>query len=363
MTSALSPRGKDASERLPVPAVVTAENGEDGRFSTSSGRILVVTLAALLLVACLIGSVMVGSSEIPADRVWTYLTAPDDSHDSYVIHDMRVTRTALGVLVGLSLAVAGAVMQAVTRNPLADPGLLGVNSGASLAIVVGAAFWGLTSVAQQFVLAAVGALVTAALVYFVGSVGGGGASPVRLVLAGVAFSAASGGIIGAILLLRPKVFDAFRFWDVGALTRMDVPLTYIAVPVLVGLVMVLLILRGLSDIALGDDLAAALGTDVRRTRGIALVALTLLCAAATAAAGPISFVGLMVPLFSAWLMGPHRGWIIALCAVLGPALVLSADIIGRLLARPSEMAVGLLTSFVGAPALLWMVSRLKGDRR
>lgn len=360
MTPPLSPSGRAASAPLPVS---TPETRDDGRFSTSSSRILVLGIAALLLLACLVGSVMVGSSAIPLDRVWTYLVNPDDSHDSYVIHDMRVTRTVIGVLVGLSLAVAGAVMQAVTRNPLADPGLLGVNSGAALAIVLGAAFGGLTSVTQQFVLAAVGALVTAAMVYFVGSVGGGGASPVRLVLAGVAFSAASGGIIGAILLLRPKVFDAFRFWDVGALTRMDVPLAHIAVPVVVGLVMVLLILRNLSDIALGDDLAAALGTDVRRTRLVALIALTLLCAAATAAAGPISFVGLMIPLFSAWIMGPHRGWIIALCTVLGPALVLSADIIGRILARPSEMAVGLLTSFVGAPALLWMVHRLRGDRR
>ncbi|MFD5868445.1 FecCD family ABC transporter permease [Corynebacterium sp. NPDC060344] len=352
-------------------------------------RLTVLAVASVLLAGAILASIAVGSSTIPLDQVWALLRAPDRSIESHTVNELRMTRTIIGVLVGVALAVAGAVMQAVTRNPLADPGLLGVNSGASLAIVLGAALGGLTSPSAQFALSALGAMAATALVYAIGSGAGiaagfgwrgrrggrrakhggmgggvgGGATPVRLVLAGVALSAASTGIVGAILLLDPEVFDAFRFWDVGALTRMDMPLWIVSAAVLTGVAIVVAVARPLSDIALGDDVAAALGTDVARTRAIALVALTLLCAAATAVAGPISFVGLMVPLICAWLMGPHRGWIIAACAVTGPVLVLGADLVGRIIARPAEMQVGLLTAFVGAPVLLHMLGRLREGRR
>lgn len=322
-------------------------------------------LAALLLAlgACVVASLCWGSSAIPLDRVWHYLQHPDESNDSYIVNGLRVTRTIIGLLVGTALAVAGAVMQAVTRNPLADPGLLGVNSGAALAIVLGAAWGGLTSAGAQFGLAALGALIAAGMVFAVGTLGTGGPSPVRLVLAGVAFSAAAGGIISMILLLQPRVFDAFRFWDVGALTRTDVPPLLGAIPIGLGLLLVLVAARGLTDVSLGDDVAAALGTNVVRVRILALLALTLLCATATALAGPISFVGLMVPLACAWFAGPHRGWIITLSAVAGPVLILAADVVGRLVARPAELQVGLLTAFVGSPVLLYMVYRMRGDRR
>lgn len=326
-------------------------------------RLVVIFGLLGVLVVCAIASLMIGSATIPLGRVLELLRAPDGSNDSYIVNELRTTRTLIGMLVGLALGVAGAVMQAVTRNPLADPGLLGVNSGASLAIVIGAAVGGLTSVSAQFALAAIGALVAAVLVYSVGSLGLGGGSPIRLVLAGVAFSAATSGIIQAVLLLNPNAFDSFRFWDVGALTRTDIPVAQLAVPIAVALVLVLCVSRGLSDIALGDDVAAALGTNVMAVRSVAFVALTLLCATATAAAGPISFIGLMVPLLGSWVMGPARSWIVAFSAVAGPVLILSADIIGRILARPSELQVGLLTAFVGSPFLLYMVFKLKGDRR
>lgn len=346
-----------------APPIRVTEPGNTGspRKNVLRTAVIIGLLGALL--ACAAASLMIGSATIPLSRVLNVLRTPDGSNDSFIVNELRTARTLIGVLVGLALAVAGAVMQAVSRNPLADPGLLGVNAGASLAIVLGAAVGGLTSLPAQFALAAVGALVAAALVYAVGSVGGGGASPVRLVLAGVAFSAASGGIIQGVLLLNPAAFDTFRFWDVGALTRTDVPIWHLAVPILTGLVLVLSVTRGLSDIALGDDVAAALGTNVRAVQAVALLALTLLCATATAAAGPISFVGLMVPLLGSWVMGPARGWIIAFSAVAGPVLILGADIVGRMLARPSELQVGLLTAFVGSPFLLYMVFKLKGDRR
>lgn len=329
---------------------------------TTSKRIFVIAVSSVLLVVCVALSLAVGSSTIPLTQVIHYLQHPDASHESYIINGMRQTRTLIGILVGLSLAVAGAVMQAITRNPLADPGLLGVNSGASLAIVLGATAGIATSTASQVLLAFFGALAASALVYLIGHTGITAGSPLRLVLAGIAFSTASGGVISALLIINPQVFDAFRFWDVGALTRTDVSLWSLVLPTVVGLTLILFMAPALSSLALGDDIATSLGTNIALTRTCSLVALTLLCATATAAAGPISFVGLMVPYIAGALIGESRGWIIAACAVMGPVLVLSADVLGRVIMRPAEMQVGLLTAFMGSPVLLYLVFTMKGAK-
>lgn len=194
------------------------------------------------------------------------------------------------------------------------------------------------------------------------SAGRFGANPVRLVLAGVAFSAAAGGIMSTLILLNPKTFDTFRFWDVGSLSRRDAPILATAIVILIGLVIVLAISRMLADIALGDDIAASLGTDVRLTRTLSLIAITMLCASATVIAGPVSFIGLMVPLIACWLMGVSRTWITVMCAALGPVIVLGADVVGRIAARPSELPVGILTAFVGSPVLLVMVAMMRKSR-
>lgn len=323
-------------------------------------RVRVLAACTLLLLGCILLSLLIGSSDIPLRTVWELLRAPDTSNDSFIVHGLRIPRTIIGICVGIALGVAGAVMQTLTRNPLADPGILGVTSGASLAIVIGTAAGAVTGIATQFAFAGIGALVATAIVMAIGT--RGGASPVRLVLAGVAFSAACGGVIQAVLLTNPRAFDAFRYWDVGGLTRTDLPVWSFAVPIGVGLLLVFLMRRGLADISLGDDLAAALGTNVLLVRAGSLVALTLLTATATATAGPISFVGLMAPFIAGWLMGAARGWVIVASGLLGALLVLAADILGRVLARPAEMPVGLLTAFVGAPILLIIVFRLKGER-
>lgn len=305
-------------------------------------------------------SLLVGSSATLTSRqVIHYLAHPDASYESYVVNTLRMQRTLIGLLVGTALAVAGAVMQAVTRNPLAEPGLLGVNAGASLAVVVGTAALGAVSVPGQLVLAACGALVATVVVHLIGSVGGVSTSPARLVLIGVAFSASASAFIQGIVLRNDSAFAFFRYWEVGSLTRTDIPLALVAIPVVVGVACAAIASPGLDNLSLGDDVAAALGTDVTRLRVLSLVTLTLLCGTATTVAGPIAFVGLMVPLTASWLMGPHRGWIVALCAVGGPCLVLAADVLGRILARPGEMQVGLLTAFVGSPVLLLMVLRMK----
>lgn len=337
------------------------------RLSPVLRRPTILLAAAVLLAACVLASLFIGSSRIPADQVVHYLLHPDASNVSYNINVLRVQRTIIGVLVGVALAVAGAIMQAVTRNPLAEPGLLGVNSGASLGIVLGTAVLGLLPVPGQLLLAAGGALAATVLVQVIGMIGGaargaaGGpaSSPVRLVLIGVAFSAFAGAVIRGVVLTMPNLFRTFIDWEVGSLTRADIPLPAMTLLVALGTGMAFLLAGALDNIALGDDVAAALGTRVGLVRALSLVVITVLCATATTVAGPIGFVGLMAPLTASWLMGPHRGWIVALCALGGPIVVLAADVLGRVLARPGEMQVGLLTAFVGSPVLLLMVLRLK----
>ncbi len=322
-------------------------------------RSAILLTAAILLALCILASLFIGSSRIPADQVAHYLLHPDASNVSYNINVLRVQRTIIGVLVGTALAVAGAVMQAVTRNPLAEPGLLGVNAGASLGIVLGTAALGVLPITDQLALAAGGALVATAFVQVIGMIGASTSSPVRLVLIGVAFSAFAGAVIRGVVLTMPNLFRTFIDWEVGSLTRTDIPLLPMTVLVVLGTGAALLLAGSLDNIALGDDVAAALGTRVGLVRGLSLVVITLLCATATTVAGPIGFVGLMAPLTASWLMGPHRGWIVALCALGGPVVVLAADVLGRVLARPGEMQVGLLTAFVGSPVLLLMVLRMK----
>ena len=344
-------------------------------------RSAILLTAAILLALCILASLFIGSSRIPADQVAHYLLHPDASNVSYNINVLRVERTIIGVLVGAALAVSGAVMQAVTRNPLAEPGLLGVNAGASLGIVLGTAVLGVLPVPGQLLLAAGGvlpvpgqlllaaggALAATVLVQVIGMIGGaargaaGGStsSPVRLVLIGVAFSAFAGAVIRGVVLTMPNLFRTFIDWEVGSLTRADIPLPAMTLLVALGTGMAFLLAGALDNIALGDDVAAALGTRVGLVRALSLVVITVLCATATTVAGPIGFVGLMAPLTASWLMGPHRGWIVALCALGGPIVVLAADVLGRVLARPGEMQVGLLTAFVGSPVLLLMVLRLK----
>ena len=341
------------------------------RLGLSPRRPVILLAAAVLLAASILASLFVGSSRIPADQVVHYLLHPDASNVSYNINVLRVQRTIIGLLVGAALAVAGAIMQAVTRNPLAEPGLLGVNAGASLGIVLGTAALGILPVPGQLALAAGGALAATALVQVIGMIGsavgaaGGGSpagsasSPVRLVLIGVAFSAFAGAVIRGVVLTMPNLFRTFIDWEVGSLTRADIPLPAMTALVVLGIGAALLLAGALDNIALGDDVAAALGTRVGLVRAASLVVITVLCATATTVAGPIGFVGLMAPLTAAWLMGPHQGWIVALCALAGPVVVLSADVLGRVLARPGEMQVGLLTAFVGSPFLLLMVLRMK----
>ncbi|BCB77224.1 iron chelate uptake ABC transporter family permease subunit [Phytohabitans flavus] len=323
----------------------------------AKGGGLLVAVAALLLVFLL--SVWVGSKQISFMSVWSVLWHDDGSSDAAIIHELRIPRTFLAVLVGAALGLAGALMQGVTRNPLADPGLLGINVGAAAAVALAIAYAGVTSVIGYVWFAFLGAAVVSVIVYVIGSAGRA-ATPERLVLAGAAVSAALGAVTYAVLLLDPEAFNQFRYWVVGSLAgRRSDTLVQVAPFILVGIVLALLLARPLNALALGDDAGRALGAHVGRTRALGAIAVTLLCGAATAAAGPIGFVGLAVPHAARMLVGPDQRWVLPYSMVLAPVLLLGADVIGRVVIAPAELQAGVVTAFVGAPVFIALCRRRK----
>jgi iron complex transport system permease protein len=312
---------------------------------------------ALLGVAILM-SLAVGNKFVPVADVWLALTDPGATYADAVVSS-RIPRTILGVLVGASLAVAGAIMQGIARNPLADPGLFGVNAGAAAAIVTGTAFLGLGSAATGVWIALPGALIAVVVVYLIGS-GRGRGTPVRLVLAGTVVTAVLAAYIQAITLSLPSVFASYRFWVIGSLAGRDPQLIPEVLPFLAaGLLLALALAGPLNTLALGDDTARALGANVGRTRILGAVATTLLCAASTAAVGPIAFVGLAVPHIIRSITGSDHRWLLPHCLFAGAALLLVADVIGRVVVSPAELMVGVVTAFVGAPILVLAVRRMR----
>ncbi|MFJ4792633.1 FecCD family ABC transporter permease [Kitasatospora purpeofusca] len=323
-------------------------------------RALGLLAALALLTAAAVLSIAVGAKALSPAEVWHGLTDP--ASPAYpVVNRMRVPRTLLGLLAGTALGLAGAVMQAVTRNPLADPGLLGINAGASAAIATAIAFLGVGGFTGYVWFGLVGAGVVSALVYAVG--GGRRATPARLALAGSALNAALYSYVGAVMLLDSASLDRMRFWTVGSLAA-AAPGTVAAVApfVLVGAALALALARPLNALALGEDSARALGARPARVRAGAVLTVTLLCGAATAACGPIVFVGLTVPHLVRALTGPDLRWMLPYCAVLAPLLLLGSDVLGRILGRPGELQVGLVTSVLGGLFFLLLVRRAKAAR-
>lgn len=336
------------------------EQRRPGLADTNAGRTFWLLVALAVLVLVVLASIAVGSKDIPLNTVLEALFAYNDSDDHAIIIALRVPRTLLGVLVGMALGISGALIQALTRNPLADPGILGVNAGAAFAVSIGVGVFGITAVQQYIWFAFLGAVAATVLVYAIGSVGRGAATPVRLTLAGIAIGAVLSGVTSGLALLDPVTFDRLRFWGAGSLTAPGLDnIVTIAPFLLLGIGMAIVVARPLNAIALGDDLAAALGANINRVRTVVVAAVTLLCGAATAVAGPIGFVGLMVPHVARWIVGPDQRWITAFTLVLSPVLLLSADILGRVVMRPGELQVGIVTAFVGAPVLILLARRRK----
>ncbi|MGW3569579.1 FecCD family ABC transporter permease [Streptomyces sp. NPDC000941] len=338
----------------PARAGTETATAPPGRQAARRAVGLVASLGVLLVVVA--ASVAIGAKPIPLGDVWHGLFHYSGSDTDVVVRDVRVPRTVLGLLVGAALGLAGAVIQALTRNPLADPGLLGLNAGASAAVVTAISFLGVTSLTGYVWFAFLGTAVASVLVFALG--GSREATPVRLALAGTAVYAALYGYLNAVELLDTAALDKMRFWTVGSLASANMTVVKQVAPfIAVGVVLALALGRALNAVALGDDTARALGTNLTRTRALAMAAVTLLCGAATAACGPIAFVGLMVPHAVRALTGPDLRWILPYAAVLSPVLLLGADVIGRVVSRPSELQAGVVTTLIGGPVFIYLVRR------
>ncbi|HEU5475888.1 MAG TPA: iron chelate uptake ABC transporter family permease subunit [Actinophytocola sp.] len=325
------------------------------RSALARGVGLLVALGVLAVVA--LASVAVGTKGMSLASVWEALWTNDGSSNAIIIHDLRIPRTLLGILVGAALGAAGALMQALTRNPLADPGLLGVSQGAAAAVVIGIAYGGITSMGGYIWLAFLGAGVASVVVYALGSTGAA-ASPERLVLAGAAISFSLSAMIYVVLNLDPRAFDEFRFWEVGSLAGRKAPVVeQVASFILAGLVVTVLLARPLNALALGEETGRALGAGVGRTRAAGILAVTVLCGAATAGAGPIAFVGLTVPHVARMITGPDHRWVLPYAMVLAAILLLGADIVGRVVVAPAELQAGIVTAFLGAPFFIALCRR------
>ncbi|MFF4826828.1 FecCD family ABC transporter permease [Streptomyces sp. NPDC001312] len=314
---------------------------------------LLASVAVLLLVA--LASIAIGATELSLAQVWHGLFQDSGTYGDVVVGE-RLSRTVLGLLAGSALGLAGAVLQALTRNPLADPGILGINAGASAAVVTAITFLGVTSLSGYVWFAFLGAAAVGALVWFLG--GSRGATPVRLALAGTAIGAALYGYVQAVMIMDGAALGRMRFWTVGSLASATTATVTQVLPFFaVGTVVALLLARPLNAMAMGDDTARALGADLNRTRALAMLAATVLCGAATAACGPIVFIGLMVPHVVRSFTGPDLRWILPYATVLSPVLLLGADVLGRIVARPAELQVGVVTAIIGGPVFILLVRR------
>lgn len=343
----------DATGRVVATAVLDPPVPVDRR---GHARWLTASIFLLGLV-CLL-SLLLGTRNVSPGTVWDAFFHYRNTDDQAIVRDLRVPRTALGLLAGVAFGVCGAVIQAVTRNPLADTQILGINAGAALFVVFAVGILGLTSLWSYLWFAFAGVAFALILVYLLGSAGRGPATPIRLTLAGVALGAVLEGAGTAIRLVRPRAFDYLRFWDVGSLAGRPVAIAAAVAPfIAVGVGLAAVVARSLNAVALGDDLARALGTDLTRTRVLALCSVVLLAGAGTAAVGPIGFVGLMIPHLARWVVGPDQRWILAFTVICAPILMLGADIVGRLVVRPGELRVGIVTAFLGAPVLIWFVRK------
>ncbi|MFI6684717.1 FecCD family ABC transporter permease [Streptomyces sp. NPDC050485] len=338
----------------PRDGTTSARPAPTARRRTLRAAGLLVSVGALALVA--VASIAVGAKPMPLGDVWHGLFHASGTADDVLVQDVRVPRTLLGLLVGAALGIAGAVMQALTRNPLAEPGILGVNAGAAAAVVSAISFLGVNSLTGYVWFAFLGAGVVSAAVYLLG--GSRAATPVRLALAGTAASAALYGYVNAVQLADSAALNQLRFWQVGSLAAADMATVGKVAPfILVGLVVALLLARPLNAMAMGDDTARALGAHLTRTRIASMAVITLLCGAATAACGPIVFIGLMVPHIVRAITGPDLRWILPYAAVLSPVLLLGSDVIGRIVTRPAELQVGIVTALIGGPVFIYLVRR------
>ena len=344
-----------------APSAATPTRPAPGRVgSLHRRRVTGLVLCVLAVAVAVVCSLAFGSRVVGWSDVVAGVLHPDTDDIAQAAVQSRGPRTVLGLLVGAALGLAGAVMQGLTRNPLADPGLLGVSSGASLFVVLGIAWFGMSQLTQYIWVAFLGAALASLLVYAIGSMGREGATPLKLALAGAATSAALVSMVSMVLLTRTDVLDTFRFWQVGSIGRASYAEIGQIVPFLVvGTVLAVGCARGMDAIALGDEVATGLGQRLGLVRAVGATSTVLLCGAAVAIAGPIGFVGLVMPHLARRYTGPSHRWLLPYSAALGAALLLVADVVGRVVARPQEIEVGIVTALLGAPVFIAIIRRQK----
>jgi len=334
------------------------------RPSASSLRLAwgLLGVGVVLLAACAL-SLMVGARPVALSQVVTAFTDHDGSEGHLIVRELRVPRTIVGLITGMCLGAAGALMQGLSRNPLADPGVLGVSAGSSLFVVFGISVLGVGSAHGYVWLAFAGALAASLVVYGLGAAGAAGATPVKLTLAGAALTAVLGSLTSGMIIADGDALDRYRFWVAGSLTgRSDDVVAQLAPFAVVALVAAGACGGRLNALAMGDDMATSLGVRVGRARAGVALAVVLTSGVAVAAAGPVGFVGLTVPHVARAITGPDHRWVLPYSAGLGAVLVISADVLGRVIARPDEVQVGIVTALVGAPVFVVLVRRARLSR-
>ncbi|BAU94291.1 iron-siderophore ABC transporter permease protein [Corynebacterium suranareeae] len=315
---------------------------------------------ALMIVSIFVGLWFGSASVSPGEVFKAFVQFDPTNNDHLIIRHSRVPRILLGVIVGIALGLAGAIMQSLTRNPLADPGILGINAGASAAVVIAIAYFGMTDVSSYLWWAFIGAALAAVVVYMLGGVSKNGASPARLALAGAALAMAIGALTSMVLVSNESAFNQFRYWTVGSLQGRDLDVITAVVPfIVVGVVVSLLLIRSLNAIALGEDSARGLGANIPLIRVGSFLAVVLLAGAATAAAGPIAFIGLAAPHIVRLIVGPDNRKLIPGVLFLSPALLIMADSIGKTAAAPGELQTGIAAAVLGAPVFIALVRSKK----
>lgn len=317
-----------------------------------------IILCLALLSVMAIFSISLGAKNIAFSKVIEVLLGNDPDSLEQAIILQRIPRTIFGILAGGALGISGALMQSITRNPIADPSILGVNTGASLFVVAGIAFFNITVAYQYIWLAIIGAGVTAVFVYSVASMGKDGATPLKLALSGSAVSIVLGSLVSTIMLPNNRVMEAFRFWQVGSIGSATWENIMLISPFLVvGFIISMFISGYLNNLALGDEAATALGTNVVMTRTIGALSSVLLCGATTALAGPIGFVGLIIPHIIRLIFGSEMSKMLPLSFLGSAILMLVSDIIGRIISLPGETEVGIVTAVIGAPVFILAIRK------
>ncbi|WP_409237781.1 FecCD family ABC transporter permease [Streptomyces sp. PA5.6] len=328
------------------------------RLSVPVRRVTVLTAAVVALLLAVLLSLAVGARAIAPSAVFDALVHGGHGDAAEVVREMRVPRTVTGVLVGASLALAGTVLQGITRNPIADPGILGISQGASVAVVLAIAYAGVHTLTGYVWWAFAGAGLASVAVHAIASGGRGGATPVKLALGGAAVNALLVSVTTGVLTTKASALDEFRFWQVGSLSGRDADIVGRIWPfLLVGLLLVLAVARGLDALALGEDVAKGIGQNVAAVRIVGGLGATVLTAAGVAAAGPLAFIGLAVPHIARALIGGDHRWVLPLAALIGPVMLLVSDTVGRVVFPPSEVPAGVMTALIGVPFLVTLVRR------